>query len=113
MKELEWRGGSQEAFQAFPKKVHEFLGPALRQVQNGRWPACAKPLKDVGAGVCELRQRHRRVAYRVLYVSRFEQRVYVLHCFMKDAAEGRRTRDREIQLVRRRYAELLAYLGLH
>jgi phage-related protein len=113
MKDLEWRGDSVEAFRAFPSKVHAYLGAALRQVEHGRWPPCAKPLPDVGSGVCELRQRHRRVAYRVVFVARFDRVVYVLHCFVKDAAEGKRTRDREIQLVRRRYAELLAYLGLH
>jgi phage-related protein len=113
MKALEWRGDSQQAFRAFPRKVHDYLGPALRQVQNGRWPPCAKTLKGVGTGVCELRQRHRRVAYRVVYVARFDRFVYVLHCFVKDAAEGKRTRDREIHLVAQRYAELLAYLGLH
>lgn len=113
MKDVDWRGDSLTDYRGFPRKVHEYLGHALRQVQHGKWPSCAKTLKGVGAGICELRQRHRRGAYRLIYVARFDGFVYVLHCFVKDATEGRRTRDREMQLVRQRYAELLINLGLH
>jgi phage-related protein len=112
MKPVEWRGNSKEVFNGFPEECHDYLGNALRDVQNGVWPSAAKAMADVGDGVCELRQRFKRIAYRVVYVAKLKGAVYVLHCFEKDAAEGNRTRDSEIKLIRDRYRELKKELGI-
>jgi phage-related protein len=42
----------------------------------------------------------------VLYVARFEEAVYVLHCFMK---KTRSTRKADIAVGRRRYRAMLEY----
>lgn len=107
MKGVEWLGDSQQVFRDFPEEVHDYLGYAIRQVQQGDYPACAKPLAEVGPGIYELKKRHRRVAYRVAYIAKLDSYVYVLHCFTKDAREGIRTRDREIRVIRQRYRELM------
>jgi phage-related protein len=43
---------------------------------------------------------HAGSEYRVFYVARFEEAVYVLHCFQK---KTQKTRDADIELGRRRY----------
>ena len=42
-----------------------------------------KPFDDVGACTREIRIRDASGIYRVMYVARFEEAVYVLHCFQK------------------------------
>jgi len=66
-------------------------------------PADFKPMPDVGAGVMEIRI-HSGSEFRVFYVSRFEEAVYVLHCFTK---KTQATRKADIDLGRRRFAGLL------
>lgn len=42
-----------------------------------------KPFDDVGAGTKEIRIKDSQGIYRVMYVAKFEEAVYVLHCFQK------------------------------
>jgi len=44
----------------------------------------------------------------VLYVAKFEDAVYVLHCFQKKA---QKTRKADLDLADRRYRDLLKELG--
>ena len=52
-------------------------------VQVGREPADFKPLPTVGPGAYEIRIRDAAGAFRVVYVAKFEEAVYVLHAFQK------------------------------
>jgi phage-related protein len=55
----------------------------------------------VGAGTREIRLREASGIYRVMYVAKFEEAVYVLHCFQKKTqATGKR--DKDIAAVRYR-----------
>ena len=58
----------------------------------------------VGAGVREIRIRDESGAYRVLYVAKLEDAVYVLHCFQK---KTQATSKRDADLGTKRYRELL------
>jgi len=69
-------------------------------VQAGRQPADFKPLPDVGSGVHEIRMRDHAGSFRVIYVAKFEEAVYVLHAFQKKA---RKTSRVDIELAKRRY----------
>jgi phage-related protein len=55
----------------------------LGKVQAGLEPADWKPFNDVGAGTKEIRIKDASGAYRVMYVAKFEEAIYVLHCFQK------------------------------
>jgi phage-related protein len=57
-----------------------------------------------GPGVQEIRVRDDTGAYRVIYVAKFADAVYVLHCFKKKAAK---TSKADIALARTRYNILL------
>ena len=76
-------------------------GYQLEQVQRGEQPDDFKPMPTVGKGVEEIRVTDESGAYRVIYVARRAEAVYVLHAFQKKTqATSRRDIDK------RRFAEL-------
>ena len=79
-------------------------GYQLDRVQNGLEPEDFKPMSDVGSGVQEIRIKDEAGIFRVLYVAKFEDAVYVLHCFQK---KTQRTAKSDLDLASKRYAELV------
>ena len=63
-----------------------------------------KPMPTIGQGVQEIRIRDVTGAFRVVYVAKFVNAVYVLHCFQK---KTQRTSKPDLELAERRYSELL------
>jgi phage-related protein len=80
----------------------------LDQVQHGREPDDWKPMNTVGQGVKEIRIRDEAGAFRVLYVAKFADAVYVLHCFQK---KTEKTSKADLELAAKRYRELLKERG--
>ena len=101
---LAWLGDSQDVLRRFPKDVRKDLGYALRQVQLGQMPSDSKPMKTVGPGVYELRDQDERAWYRVFYLKKIADVVYVLHCFEKRTAQ---TEKKDIDLAKERLKRLL------
>lgn len=62
-------------------------------------PSDFKPLPGVGTGAYELRL-HVLGEWRVIYVAKFADAVYVLHAFQK---KTQKTRREDIDLAARRY----------
>jgi phage-related protein len=73
-------------------------------VQNGLEPEDFKPMSDVQSGVQEIRIKDEAGIFRVLYVAKLEDAVYVLHCFQK---KTRRTAKSDLDLASKRYSELV------
>jgi len=69
--------------------------------QFGGEPTDFKPMKTIGAGAYEIRYRGIDGAFRVIYVAKFEEAVYVLHAFQK---KTQKTAQADIELARRRYS---------
>ncbi len=94
-KEIRWVGSAYDDLLAFPDDPRRHAGFQLGKVQAGLDPDDWKPFDDIGAGTREIRIRDSRGIYRVMYVAKFEEAVYVLHCFQatskhdKDIAEAR------------------------
>jgi phage-related protein len=84
-KQIRWVGSAYHDLLAFPKDVRKGAGFQLGKVQAGLEPADWKPFDDVGVGTREIRIRDISGIYRVLYVAKFEEAIYVLHCFQKKA----------------------------
>lgn len=82
-KEIRWVGSSYADLLAFPVEPRRAAGFQLGRVQSGLDPIDWKPFDDVGAGTKEIRIKDRDGIYRVMYVAKFEEAVYVLHCFQK------------------------------
>jgi phage-related protein len=78
-----FRGDSLEALRRFPESARRRAGRQLQLVQRGVEPADWKPMKSVGAGVREIRVRDESGAFRLLYVTKMADRVFVVHCFQK------------------------------
>jgi phage-related protein len=70
----------------------------------GGEPKDWKPMPEVGAGALEIRHRDENGAFRVIYVARFADAVYVLHAFQKKA---QKTPKPEIELAAKRYKKLI------
>jgi phage-related protein len=103
-----WEGDSREVLQSFPDGVRQNLGFQLWQLQQGERPADYRPLPSIGTGVFELRDQDERAWYRVIYLSRIEDVIYVLHCFEKKSREMPR---RDFETARRRFRAVKARLA--
>ncbi|MBX3326893.1 MAG: type II toxin-antitoxin system RelE/ParE family toxin [Nitrospira sp.] len=103
MKPLRFLGNTLECPRQFPEDARHDAGYQLEQVQHGKQPTDFKSMSSVGKGVEELRVWDDSGTYRVVYIARFTEAVYVLHAFQKKA---RATSERDIELARTRYAEL-------
>ena len=97
-----------EDLRTFPLAARREAGHQLDQVQNGREPDDWKPMNTVGQGVKEIRIRDEAGAFRVLYVAKFADAVYVLHCFQK---KTEKTSKADLELAAKRYRELLKERG--
>ena len=73
----------------------------MGKVQAGLAPTGWKPFDDVGAGTREIRIQGESGVYRVMYVAKFEEAIYVLHCFQKKTQMTSK-RDRAIAAARYR-----------
>jgi phage-related protein len=102
-KPVEFLGTSLEDLRSFPQGARRQAGFQIDRVQNGNDPFDWKPMAAVGQGVREIRLRDESGAYRILYVAKFEDAVYVIHCFQK---KTQKTAADDIALARLRFKEL-------
>ncbi|MCK9510046.1 MAG: type II toxin-antitoxin system RelE/ParE family toxin [Pigmentiphaga sp.] len=90
-----------------PVDARHALGFELMAVQYGAEPGDFKPMPSVGAGAYEIRYRDTTGAYRVIYVAKFADAIYVLHAFQKKA---QKTPKPDIDLAATRYRKLIGAL---
>lgn len=76
-------GTALEDLRDFPQNARQDAGYQLEQVQFGLDPDDWKPMPDVGAGTREIRVKADDGAFRVFYVTKFGDKVHVLHSFTK------------------------------
>jgi len=110
-KPLIWIGGSKKDLMALPTEVRKFFGHALDFAQRGNQHGAAKVLKGFGgAGVLEVVEDHISGTYRAVYTVKFEDAVFVLHCFQKKSKSGISTPKEDMDIIRARLkvAEALA-----
>lgn len=100
MKPIRFLGTARRDLAAFPETARRQAGYELFMVQVGREPGDFKPLSTVGSGAYEIRIRDAAGAFRVVYVAKFEEAVYVLHAFQK---KTRMTSQADIELAAQRY----------
>ncbi|MCW7548362.1 type II toxin-antitoxin system RelE/ParE family toxin [Photorhabdus sp. APURE] len=58
-----------------------------------------KPFSDIGSGVKEIRLRDKTGIYRIMYVAKFDEAIYVLHSFQKKTQQTNK-HDRDIAKAR-------------
>lgn len=101
---LIFRGSSLDDLRRFPHAARSEAGYQLDLVQHGLEPNDWKPMSSVGAGVKEIRIRDESGIFRVLYVVKFSDAIYVLHCFQKKSEQTSRA---DIELAKTRYKDLV------
>jgi len=104
MKPIVWCGDSLERIRDFPDDARRLTGHQLDKVQRGIDPDDWKPMPSVGLGVREIRVRAQG-QFRVMYLAKFEEAVYVLHAFGK---KTQRTAKQDLELATTRFREVLA-----
>jgi phage-related protein len=65
-------------------------------------------MNAIGQGVKEIRIRDATGAFRVIYLAKFADTIFVLHCFQK---KTQRTAKGDLNLAAKRYRELIKELG--
>lgn len=104
-KPLFWVGSALQRVRAFPEAPRREAGHQLHRVQLGLEPSDWKPMRSVGPGVVEIRL-HEEGEYRILYVAKWADAIYVLHAFPKKTQQ---TRQADIEMARRNLAEVLGH----
>lgn len=102
MKALKFIGSSQEDLVNFPRDARRECGRELDRVQRGLMPTDFKPMLNVGKGVYEIRV-HVLGEWRVMYVARYGDVIYVLHAFQKKSPKTAKT---DIDCASRRYKQM-------
>lgn len=100
---LEWIGSSRKDLLKLPAQVRKLVGYALHFAQQGEQHHAAKVLKGFGgAGVLEVVENDVGGTYRAVYTVRFEEAVFILHCFQKKSKSGIATPKEDMDIIRAR-----------
>jgi phage-related protein len=104
MKPIAFLGTSLDDLREFPSAARSEAGYQLDRVQHGLDPLDFKPMPTIGKGVWEIRVTDEAGHFRVIYIAKLKDAVYVLHCFQK---KTQRTSFSDIELSNKRLRELL------
>ena len=103
MRPVRFLGDSLQCLRDFPEDARHDAGYQLDKVQRGEQPDDFKPMASIGTGVEEIRVTDESGAYRVIYLARRAEAVYVLHAFQK---KTQATARGDIEVARRRYSQI-------
>ena len=89
---------------SLPEDIRKTAGFQLHRLQAGLEVADWKPMPEIGRGVEEVRLRYESSAYRIIYIARYANAVYVLHCFNR---KTKRTAEHDKHIAKVRYRTAL------
>lgn len=104
LKPIRFVGDSLKCLRKFPQSVRQDAGRQLDLVQRGKQPVDFKPMPAIGKGVEEIRLWDDAGTFRVIYMARLADAVYVLHVFQK---KSQATSKRDIDVAKARLAILI------
>ena len=96
MKDIHWMGSSYKALLEFPKNAKKEAGYQLDKIQRGLEPSDWKSMISIDHGVKEIRI-HDENQYRVLYIAKFEDAIYILHAFCK---KTQKTSKKDLEIAK-------------
>ncbi len=103
-KSIYWVGSSLKDLLDLPNEVKREAGYQLHRVQNGLEPENWKPFQEVGSSVKEIRIYDQGGAFRVMYIAKFSEKIYVLHAFQK---KTQKTNQNDINIAKTRYKSIV------
>lgn len=83
-----WVGPARRELKALPREVQRTMGIALWFAQQGQVHPSASPMKGSLSGVVEVREDFDRNTYRLMYLAKLGDVIYVLTAFPKKATKG-------------------------
>jgi phage-related protein len=104
VKPIRFLGDSLKCLRAFPVDARQDAGHQLDHVQRGAKPDDFKPMPSIGKGVEELRVWDSAGTFRVIYLARLADAVYVLHAFQK---KTQATSKHDIEIAKQRLDMLM------
>lgn len=108
--QIHWLGDAKDVLSAFPQEIRGEFGYSLRRLQKGLLPDCAaRRMESVGKNVWELKTADERTWYRVIYLTRIGDALYVLHAFEKSS---RKTSRRDLEIAKSRLKTVVAQLRI-
>lgn len=112
-KPINWRGSALRDLKddaVFTVDARREAGHQLSKVQAGAEPDVWKPFTEVGPGTKEIIIDTKDGWFRVMYVAKFEEAVYVLHCFRK---KTNATTKQDKDVAKQRYADVVRERKAH
>ena len=97
-------GRSLEELRNFPGPAKRDTGYQPDRVQRGFEPIDWKPMSSIGQGVREIRIKQEG-QFRIIYIAKFEDTIYVLHAFQK---KTQKTRQHDIDVAKQALKDILA-----
>ncbi|MGX5102140.1 type II toxin-antitoxin system RelE/ParE family toxin [Enterobacter cloacae] len=104
LRPIAWMGSAFNDLLGFPEEIRKDAGYQLHRLQAGLEAVDWKPMSEIGKGVAEIRLRGQSGAYRILYLARYEDAVYVLHSFNK---KTQRTSGHDKYIAKARFQAVL------
>jgi phage-related protein len=105
IKEIEFMGKSLETIREFPDIARRETGQQLDRVQRGLDPVEWKPMPSIGMGVREIIVKQQG-QFRTIYVTKFNNVVYVLHAFSK---KTQKTRQHDLDIAKNALKEIIRW----
>lgn len=99
-----WIGASLVDLKKFPANAIQKAGYQLHRVQTGLEPDDWKPFNEIGSGVREIRIIDSSSTFRIMYVTKLKEGIYVLHSFQK---KTQKTRKQDIDIAKTRYQAII------
>lgn len=104
MKPIIFKSNSLKKIKLFTSDVKQEIGYQLHRVQEGLEPYDWKVMKSIGAGVKEVRVKDSDGIYRVIYIAKFSDAVYVLHAFQK---KTQKTSNVDLEIAKKALLDVL------
>src|SRR4030095_6749647 len=105
-RKIVWLGRSCKDLVNMPEKVRRTFGYALHMAQNGLNHQDTKQLKGFQPALVEIIEDDDGDTYRAVYCARFEDVIYVLHCFKKKSTKDGNLPSAHKETIERRLARL-------
>jgi phage-related protein len=103
MKKIEFLGDTKKILSAYSFALRKRIGFALEFVQKGDEPPNWKPMPSIGQGVNEIRVRDEFGIYRVIYIAKIKDAIYILNIFQK---KTQKTEQHDLELAKTRLKSL-------
>lgn len=94
-----------EELRIWPVSAKQDMGRQLNKVQRGEEPNHFRDMPSIGLGVKEIKVISNGDQYRVIYIAKFVEAVYVLHAITRKKTQ--KTSKRDLAQAKMRYQLLI------